>query len=49
MHCQTHSTANTPASALPTAQRYRFTTLDWIAACFVIATPLFIAYRLFCH
>jgi len=26
--------------------RYNFDTLDWIAAVFVIATPLFIAYQL---
>jgi len=28
--------------------RRRFDTLDWIAALFVVATPLYIVYQLFC-
>lgn len=30
-----------------TKKAHRFDALDWIAAFFVIATPLYIAYRLF--
>ena len=48
MHCQKHLPPTTPATpeAIPT-RRFRFDVLDWIAAIFVIAVPVFIAYRLF--
>lgn len=48
MHCQKHPSKSSPASPdanLP-KQRYRFDTLDWIAAFFVIAVPVYIAYQL---
>lgn len=48
MHCQKHlpSTALAAQEITPATQRYRFSPLDWIAAFFVVATPIFIAYRL---
>jgi len=33
-------------SGVQAKARYRFDALDWIAAFFVIGTPLYIAYRL---
>lgn len=47
MHYRKHSPSTSPASpdAVHT-HRYRFDALDWIAAVFVIATPVFITYQL---
>lgn len=33
-------------TGVPTKPPYRFDTLDWVAAFFAIATPLYIAYLL---
>ncbi len=33
-------------AGVPHKQRYRFDALDWVAAFFAIATPLYIAYLL---
>jgi hypothetical protein len=40
-------TATTPAvpNNIPTPTRYRFDALDWMAAFFVIATPIYIVYQ----
>lgn len=50
MHYKKHSPSTSPASASPDAtprHLHRFDALDWIAAAFVITTPVFIAFRLF--
>ena len=48
MHYQKHSPSTTPATPEANPKgRYRFDTLDWTAAIFVIAVPVFIACRLF--
>lgn len=48
MHYQKHSQSTAPATSDGILKRVgRFDTLDWIAAVFVITTPIFIAYRLF--
>jgi hypothetical protein len=49
MHHQKNSTTTNPAppDAASPKQRYRFDTLDWIAACFVIVAWLYIVYQLF--
>lgn len=36
----------TSPSSVSTQKRHNFDTLDWIAAIFVIATPMFIVYKL---
>jgi len=48
MHCQKHSPSTTPTTPEANPRGcYRFDTLDWTAAIFVITVPVFIAYRLF--
>lgn len=50
MHAQKPLTAlkSAPSGKLLFTRRRRFDTLDWIAAFFVVATPLYIVYRLAC-
>jgi hypothetical protein len=49
MHYRKQFTAvrTSSRSGVQAKARYRFDSLDWIAAFFVIGTPLYIAYRLF--